>query len=185
LSAGNPFDKMARTYRKDLAAQTRGSYRIKSANKDGPRLVKHLNTMRGAEAEQAMAVYIARAQLRVKLATKHPRKDLALEERVFLAFLLFEREAFDLVSRLDRLDAIAAISRVRRCARCGSWFWGRVKKQRYCSERCRVRHYQGSPEGRKYKRECARKYYWRDKKLNEEALQSAMNSVGGRKGRTV
>lgn len=173
----SPFDKIASAYRKDLAAQTRGSYRIKSANKDGALLVKHLNMMRGAEVEQAIAVYIARAQLRVELATKYPRKGLALDERVLLAFLLFEREALDLVSRLDRLDAIAAISRVRRCARCQFWFWSRVKNQHYCSEKCRVRHYQASPEGKKYKRECARRYYRRDKRLNEEALKLVMKSV--------
>jgi hypothetical protein len=167
------FDSVAAQYLGDIAAQTKGSYRVRSANAHGSSLVRLLRLMRGTAAEQSISGYLARAQQRVQLASQHTAWSLRRDERVALVTLLLERLAFEEVLKLDRMEALGAIDRVRRCDHCGSWFWGRVRNQRYCSGGCRVRHYHASPAGRKYKREWARKDYQRNKKRDEEAREVA------------
>jgi hypothetical protein len=168
------FDSMAAEYLRDIGTQTKGSYRVKSANAHGSSLVRLLKLMGGTAGEQSIAGYLARAQSRVRLASQDAAWELRRDERVALVTLLLERLAFEEVLKLDRLEALGAINRVRRCDRCRSWFWGRVKSQRYCSGHCRVRHYHASPAGRKYKREWARKDYRRNKRRNEEARLAAV-----------
>ena len=153
------LDNIAKKYLNEVAGQTSGSHRIKRANALGSSVAPLLNLMAGTLAERSLVGYIERAQLRTKLATKKPHQDFVRDERVYLAALLVERLVFAKLLKLDEMEAISAIDRLRRCARCESWFWSRVRNQRYCSEGCRVRHYQASPEGRKYKREWARKDY--------------------------
>jgi hypothetical protein len=171
------FDRIAASYLREVAAQTRGSYRIKSANAHGSGLVRLLSLMGGTAAEQSIGGYLARAQQRVRFASQHPRRNLSRDERVALVGLLLERFAFEEVLKLDQMEALRAIDRVRRCDRCGAWFWGRVMSQRYCSGDCRARHYHASPEGKKYKRDWARKDYQRNKKRDEEARRSAMRII--------
>src|SRR5579859_3387733 len=146
-------DGIAKAYLAEVAVQTRGSYRVKSANAHGSELVRLLRFMKGTAAEQSIGGYLTRAQQRVRLATQHPRRKLSREGRVAIVSLILERLAFEEVLKLDRMEALRAIDRVRRCDRCGSWFWGRVMSQRYCTGNCRIRHYHASPAGRKYKRE--------------------------------
>jgi len=170
---------MAASYLREIAAQTKGSYRSKSANAHGSELVRLLRLMGGTVAEQSVAGYLARAQQRVHLATRRPRRSFSRNERAALVALLLERLAFEEALKLDRMEALRAINRVRQCDRCGTWFWGRVMNQRYCSGNCRVRHYHASPAGKKYKREWARKDYQRNRKRDEEARRSAMRILSG------
>jgi hypothetical protein len=171
------FAKIATEYLDEIAAQTRGSYRVKKANERGARLVSFLNIMAGTSAEQSISGYIARARVRLELAGKCGRQDHGQGDRVRVAALLLERLAFDDLLKLDQMEALGAIQRVRRCARCESWFWSRVDSQRYCSERCRVRHYQTSPDGKRYKRHWARKNYRRNKRRDEEARLLAKSLI--------
>jgi len=171
---GDFFDRTARAYLREIAAQTRGSYRVKSANIHGSGLVRLLRLMGGTAAEESISSYLARARQRVRLATQRPRRDFSRAERVTLVALLLERLALEEVLKLDKMEALRAIDRVRRCDRCGTWLWARVMSQRYCSGDCRVRHYHSSPAGRKYKREWARKDYQRNKERDEEARRAAV-----------
>jgi hypothetical protein len=166
----NVLDKMANTYVRNVEAQTRGSYRMKKANSYGASLAGLLRILAGTAAERTLADYIARAQVRLEIAFGCKSSKPCAKERAALAFLLFEREAFESLMKLDQLDSIRALDRVRRCLRCNLWFWGRVGTQRYCSRKCRMRHFQASNEGRRYKREWARKDYQRNKRRDEEAL---------------
>jgi hypothetical protein len=168
------FDRIASEYLDKVAGQTRGSYRVRSANVHGSQLVHLLRLMPGTAAEQSIVGYLVRARQRTKLATKRPRKDFSRDQRLAIVALLLDRLAFEEILKLDRMEALDAIARVSRCAHCRSWFWGRIKAQRYCSEGCRVRHYHASPEGKKYKRDWARKDYQLNKKRNEEARRSAL-----------
>lgn len=171
------LDDIAETYLRDIATQTKGSYRVKSANAAGLRLVGYLRLMRGTAAEQCVSNYLTRAQKRVRLAMRSLRRDLSHEERAAVVVLLLERLAFEEILKLDRMEALRAVNRVRRCDRCGTWFWGRVKNQHYCSAVCRVRHYHSSPAGRKYKREWARKDYQRNRQRDHEARRLATSSL--------
>jgi len=174
--AGDPVSKIIDLYLKDVASQTRGSYRIKSANKHGLFLAQLLKALKNTAAEQAIAGYIERAKMRLRMATKGGGK-LQDDERALLFVCLTERSAFDTLLKLDQYDALGSIFRISQCPRCSSWFWGRVKSQRYCSEKCRVYHFQSSPEGKKYKREWARNEYQRNKRRDAEARQLARKSL--------
>lgn len=167
---------MAQIYLTGISSQTRGSHRVKRANKHGLLLVRILKMMTGTEAERTIVEYLERAQLRLKLAMEKPANKFSREDRVALVGLLSERVAFENMLELDQMESIQAISRVGRCRSCNAWFWSRVKGQRYCKERCRVRHYQASPDGKKYKREWARREYQRIKKIDEERLLRARGS---------
>lgn len=157
------LDAIVAGYLRDIAAQTRGSYRTRRASKLGTALVNILRLIPETAGEQTIASYLERAQLRTKVAQKYLSRKPGADERANLLLSLLERDAFKIMLQLDEMEALEAILRVRRCARCSSWFWSRVDSQRYCSSDCRTRHYQQSPEGRKYKREWARNAYWRDK----------------------
>jgi hypothetical protein len=171
-------ENSAKDYVRDVAAQTRGSFRMKRANMLGLALVQILKLMPGTQAEQSIAGYIERARLRLKTALDDPRDELGIDECQLIATLLLERIAFDDLLKLDQMESTGAINRVGRCLRCQSWFWGRVANQRYCSASCRVRHYQASPEGKRYKREWARADYERTKKRDERVRQLAQIAIG-------
>jgi hypothetical protein len=172
----DPVSKLIGEYLKDLTAQTRGSHRVKSANRHGTFLARLLNIMSRTVAEQAIAGYIERAQIRLRIATQQTG-EIQDDVRALLFICLTERLAFDTLLKLDQYDALGSINRICRCARCTSWFWARVKGQRYCSEGCRVRHYQSSPEGKKYKREWARNEYQRNKRRDDEARHFSRKSL--------
>jgi hypothetical protein len=162
------WSQIAQDYVKEVAAQTRGSYRAKRANKLGKQLMIYLKMIAGTPGEQSIVGYVERAQTRLLLAKKCQRKDSNQDDRGVMVFLLFERLALETLLELDKMEALGAIHRVRRCARCKSWLWGRVKNQRYCTEKCRVRHYHTSGDGKRYKREWARKAYHAEKRRIEE-----------------
>src|SRR5271156_3190290 len=119
--------QLAKKYMDDVAAQTRGSYRTKRANRLGRELMLVLNMAAGTPGEQSIAGYIERAQLRLNLLNKCKRDSSSLENRSPMASLLFERLALEAVLELDKMEALGAIHRIRRCARCKLWLWGRVK----------------------------------------------------------
>jgi len=164
--------ELAEAYVQDVRSQTRGSHRVKSANKYGQLLVKSLNLLRRTVMEDALSGYIERAQLRTRIGNKHARVTTE-PEKALLPLLLFERFAFENLLKLDHLEALEALSRVRRCARCSCWFWSRVGAQRYCSGKCRALHYQSSAPGKSYKREWARQAYQRNKAFDELARKWA------------
>ena len=180
--AGEFLDRIAEEYIRDITTQTRGSHRIKRANRHGSRAVARLKILVGTAAEHAIIGYLERARLRAELADKYQRRIASRDERSSLILFVLERLVLEDILELDKMGALGAIQRVRRCIHCMSWVWCRVKNQRYCSERCRVRHYHGSAEGKRYKREWARKAYKRDRIRNAEALRIATKSVTPRKG---
>jgi hypothetical protein len=176
-------ENIAKDYLRGVASQTRGSFRMKRANMLGLALVQILKLMPGTQAEQSIAGYIDRARLRLKAALDDP-DELGIDECQLIATLLLERVAFDNLLKLDQMESTDAINRVGRCRRCQSWFWGRVANQRYCSASCRVRHYQASPEGKRYKREWARTDYVRTKRRDERVRQLAQAAIS-RTGRNA
>jgi hypothetical protein len=169
------LDEVAKGYLAQIATQTRGSYRVKRANALGAELTKLLKLIGNGPANQNIADYIERAQSRVDFATRCRSGHASQGERNSMVLLYFERRVLEIVLELDKMEAIGAIYRVRRCGFCKSWLWGRVKNQRYCSEKCRVRHFHLSVDGKKYKREWARKAYHASKRRSkEEARQFAI-----------
>jgi len=172
----DPVSEITDLYLKDVANQTRGSHRAKSANRHGTFLAQLLNILKNTLAAQAIAGYIERAQMRLQMASQTTPK-LDAGERALLFICITERTAFDTLLKLDQYDALGGINRISQCVRCKTWFWARVRGQRYCSEKCRVRHYQSSPEGKKYKREWARNDYQLNKRRDAEARQSARKSL--------
>jgi hypothetical protein len=171
------FDNLAKEYVDGVTSQTRGSHRTKRANEHGIRLVMYLKMIVGTAGEESIAGYLERAQMRLNLVSRCQRKESSQDDHVSMALLLFERLALESVLELDKMEALNAIGRVRRCPRCKLWLWCAVKNQRYCSEKCRVSHYHTSVEGKRYKREWARKAYKRNKALDEEAKRIAASSV--------
>lgn len=163
-------DRLLNEYATSVAAKTDGSYRIRRANREGINAARLLGKIVGTPAEEFIVGYLDRARQRLVMAKKHARKKLNEDERADLVSLLLEHEALSTLLNLDQMHTLRAL-RLRRCLRCESWFWGRVEAQRYCSENCRVRHYQTSADGKKYKREWARKNYQRNKILDEQALR--------------
>jgi hypothetical protein len=176
------WEDLAKLYVAEVAAQTKGSHRVKRANDLGLQLATTLNMVAGTPAEHSTAAYLARAQLRANLARKCLSDDTTADERVSMLLLLFERLALENVLELDKMEALGAIHRIRRCARCTGWFWSRVKVQRYCSRRCRLRHYHTSERGKKYKREWARRaYHEKKERIAEETRRFTMSSAPSRK----
>ena len=172
------WSQIAKDYIQGVASQTRGSHRAKRANRLGRQLMTYLNIIAGTQGEHSIAGYVERAQARLTLAKKCQRGDSNRRDRVFMVSLLFERLAFETVLDLDKMEALGAIHRIRRCARCKSWLWSRVKNQRYCSEKCRRRHHHTSGDGKRYKREWARKAYHAEKRrIEEERRQFVKRSV--------
>lgn len=47
---------------------------------------------------------------------------------------------------------------IPKCSRCGKRFFARLKRQRFCSQRCQELHWKSSPRGKKYHREKSREY---------------------------
>jgi hypothetical protein len=171
------LSKMLRDYLREVKAQTRGSHRTKRANKHGLSLVFFLNALAGTSASQSIAGCLGRAQLRLRLVGLHKRRRLHHAERLFLIASLLERSALHDLLELDHMEALGATNRVRQCRDCSSWFWSRVRSQRYCSEKCRVRHFRASPEGKRYKREWARRDYERIKERDKRLLETARASL--------
>jgi hypothetical protein len=51
------------------------------------------------------------------------------------------------------------IDRLRQCTHCQQWLCARFSHQRFCSARCRERHFQSSLEWKEQRRRRARQYY--------------------------
>src|SRR3984957_12679640 len=130
--AGEFLDRIAEEYIRDITTQTRGSHRIKRANRHGSRAVARLKILVGTGAEHAIIGYLERARLRAELADKYQRRIASRDERSSLILFVLERLVLEDILELDKMGALGAIQRVRRCIHCMSWVWCRVKNQRYC-----------------------------------------------------
>ena len=170
--------RLGRSYFSEVGKQTRGSHRVKRSNKHGSSLVGFLNALSGTPAATSIAGYLTRAKQRLRLVDLHRRRKLSSDEYLMVVFSVIERSAIDDLLQLDEMEALHAINRVKQCDQCNTWIWARVKNQRYCSKTCRMRHFQTSPKGKKYKREWARKNYKRTKERDTNLLLAVRASVG-------
>ena len=57
------------------------------------------------------------------------------------------------------LYVMLSIDRLRRCDYCQNWLCARFSHQRFCSARCREKHFQSSSEWKEQRRRKAREYY--------------------------
>ncbi|MGO9565895.1 MAG: hypothetical protein ACLPPV_24920 [Candidatus Korobacteraceae bacterium] len=74
------------------------------------------------------------------------------------------------VAALERVLDVANNGKIdyfKMCGACGIWFYKRFSHQRYCSDACRMRDYQGSNRWKAYRRDKAREYYWLHKREKE------------------
>jgi hypothetical protein len=52
-----------------------------------------------------------------------------------------------------------AILKIRKCKQCSSWFFAHFSHQGFCKSSCRIKHFSGTEEFKKNRREYMRKYY--------------------------
>jgi hypothetical protein len=52
-----------------------------------------------------------------------------------------------------------AILKIRRCKECPKWYFARMAEQRFCSDKCRRKHFSHSEDFKEYRRKKAREYY--------------------------
>ena len=55
----------------------------------------------------------------------------------------------------------------------GQWFFARISHQKFCSEECRIRYNQTTPQARAYRAQKSREYYKREKELEAKAERQA------------
>ena len=67
-------------------------------------------------------------------------------------------ESFSVLN-VQRLRQMDLISRVKRCDGCAGWMFARLPGQRFCSESCRIKTYQSTPEWRARNNAARRKLY--------------------------
>jgi hypothetical protein len=65
----------------------------------------------------------------------------------------------DALLSVAELYIMLSIDRLRRCDYCQKWLSARFSHQRFCSARCREKHFQSSPEWKEQRRHKAREYY--------------------------
>ena len=80
-----------------------------------------------------------------------------LAKKLFFGELPYgeENAVLDLIS----LVKIGALRGLRRCPRCNKWLFARFSHQKFCSPRCRERHFQSSPDWKARRNERQREYY--------------------------
>ncbi len=52
-----------------------------------------------------------------------------------------------------------ATLKIRKCKQCSSWFFARFPPQEFCKTSCRVKHFTGTEEFKKKRRDYMRDYY--------------------------
>jgi hypothetical protein len=70
-------------------------------------------------------------------------------------------EGYDDVSAIADLAKLAEkdlLGHLKECV-CGRWIWARFSHQRFCSARCRERHFRSSEKWKEHRRQKAREYY--------------------------
>jgi hypothetical protein len=83
------------------------------------------------------------------------------------------------VSATCALVRYELLDRIRRCQRCGRWFFAKKSDSKYCSRNCQTKP---TEDNKRRKREYAKRRYWREKELNQQAeLQAELEVRGGRK----
>jgi hypothetical protein len=69
---------------------------------------------------------------------------------------IYEKHAIFYIAQLHELRLI---DRLRRCVNCQKWLCARFSHQKFCSDYCREKHFQASPEWKERRRRKAREYY--------------------------
>jgi hypothetical protein len=62
------------------------------------------------------------------------------------------------IADLAKLAEKDLLGHLRECS-CGKWIWARFSHQRFCSARCRERHFRSSESWKEHRRQKAREYY--------------------------
>lgn len=73
----------------------------------------------------------------------------------------------DVILKIVDLADKGSLHKIRVCANCSRWFFGRVKHQAYCDQRCQQSNFRMSEHFRARRREYMRKYR-RDQSLRNE-----------------
>jgi hypothetical protein len=95
--------------------------------------------------------------------TNKPKAELKIKSLFGAEETMSEDEALLSVSQLY---IMLSIDRLRQCKHCRNWLCARFPHQRFCSARCRERHFQSSPEWKEQRRRKAREYYRLHKTTN-------------------